>query len=81
MIPTLIRQNVKFKFFVITQTSTSGMFNRGMLLNAGFDQVSKQNEFDCFIFHDVDLILKNDFGIYHCERMGRESHEFCQIDS
>ena len=25
------------------------------------------NEFDCFIFHDVDLLLENDNAIYHCE--------------
>ena len=28
---------------------------------------SKLGEFDCFIFHDVDLILENDKGLYHCK--------------
>ena len=41
MIPILLRQNIKFKFFLISQTP-SGMFNRGKLLNAGFIEVSKR---------------------------------------
>ena len=41
MIPILIRQNIKFKFFLITQTP-NGKFNRGKLLNAGFEEVTKQ---------------------------------------
>ena len=27
------------------------------------------NEFDCFIFHDVDLLIENDLAIYHCEEI------------
>ena len=41
MIPILIRQNIKFKFFLISQTQ-NGRFNRGKLLNAGFEEVTKQ---------------------------------------
>ena len=43
-----------------------GLFNRAKLLNIGFDQASKRKEFDCFMFHDVDLILENDKAIYNC---------------
>ena len=35
-------------------------------MNIGFDQASKRKEFDCFMFHDVDLILENDKAIYNC---------------
>ena len=41
MIPILIRQNIKFKFFLITQTPNE-RFNRGKLLNAGFEEVTKR---------------------------------------
>ena len=35
-------------------------FNRGMLLNIGFTEAMKDQEWDCFIFHDVDLLPEND---------------------
>ena len=41
--------------------------NLSKLINVGFKEVSKLNEFDCFIFHDVDLLIENDNAIYHCE--------------
>ena len=65
MIPILIRQNIKYGFYVINQ-SGNALFNRAKLLNIGFDYVSDLDEFDCFIFHDVDLILENDKAIYKC---------------
>ena len=68
MIPILTRQNNKFTFFVINQSSlASSPFNRAKLLNIGFDLASNTSAYDCFIFHDVDLILENDRAIYHCE--------------
>ena len=48
------------------QKTEKGLFNRAKLLNIGFDQASKRKEFDCFMFHDVDLILENDKAIYNC---------------
>jgi len=65
MIPILIRQNVMFQFFVVTQTPNS-IFNRGKLMNIGFAEARKLDKFDCYFFHDVDLILENDKAIYHC---------------
>jgi len=41
MIPILIRQNIKFKFFLISQTPRF-LFNRGKLLNAGFEEVARR---------------------------------------
>ena len=66
MFPILIRQNIKFKFFVINQIE-NGQFNRAKLLNIGFAEAAQTGEFDCFIFHDVDLVLENDKGIYSCK--------------
>lgn len=68
MIPILTRQNNKFTFFVINQSSVANApFNRAKLLNIGFGLASNTSAYDCFIFHDVDLILENDRAIYHCE--------------
>ena len=38
------------------------------------------NEFDCYIFHDVDLILENDMGIYTCQPNGNPQHFSGYID-
>lgn len=40
-------------------------FNRGMLMNVGFSEAMKADDFTCVIFHDVDLIpedARNDYG-------------------
>ncbi|GFR81676.1 beta-1,4-galactosyltransferase 1 [Elysia marginata] len=65
LLPILKRQNVDFTIFVIEQEKPS-LFNRGLLFNAGFVEASKLSEFDCFIFHDVDLIPLFDTNFYHC---------------
>lgn len=40
-------------------------FNRGMLMNVGFSEAMKADDFTCVIYHDVDLIpedARNDYG-------------------
>ena len=41
-------------------------FNRAGLFNAGFKEALKLNDFDCFIFTDVDLLPENDHNYYGC---------------
>lgn len=43
-------------------------FNKARLMNIAFDKIKTEynNTFDCFIFHDVDLLLENDKNIYAC---------------
>lgn len=41
-------------------------FNRALLFNIGFRQAMKQYAWQCFIFHDVDLIPEDDRNIYSC---------------
>ncbi|XP_005100646.2 beta-N-acetyl-D-glucosaminide beta-1,4-N-acetylglucosaminyl-transferase [Aplysia californica] len=65
LIPLLKRQNIDFTLFVIEQ-ELPGPFNRGLLHNAGFIEASKLGDYNCFIFHDVDLIPINDLNFYHC---------------
>lgn len=43
-------------------------FNRAKLLNVGYLEALKEENWDCFIFHDVDLVPENDFNIYMCDR-------------
>jgi hypothetical protein len=40
-------------------------------MNVGVKESMKLTDFDCFIFHDVDLIPENDKNIYSCNNQPR----------
>lgn len=42
-----------------------------MLLNVGFVEALGMREFDCFIFHDVDLLPEDDRNLYTCPHQPR----------
>ena len=35
-------------------------------MNVGYMESIKDLNFQCFVFHDVDLILENDNALYNC---------------
>ena len=49
----------------------NGRFNKAKLMNIGFLEALKQYDFDCFIFHDVDLIPEDDRNLYTCPEQPR----------
>ena len=51
--------------------NVGSQFNRAMLMNIGFVEALKIYDFQCFIFHDVDLIPENDNNIYNCPKQPR----------
>ena len=55
------------------------MFNRASLLNAGAMEAIKQYDFQCFIFHDVDLLMEDDRNLYTCPQQPR--HMSVAVDS
>jgi beta-1,4-galactosyltransferase 1 len=58
--PILQRQQLNYQIFVIEQ-SPEEFFNRGALMNIGFVEALKVSEdFDCFVFHDVNLLSEDD---------------------
>jgi len=61
----LPRQQVDYGIFIVEQDG-SGAFNRAMLLNVGAAEALKSYDFQCFIFHDVDLLPEDDRNLYTC---------------
>jgi len=65
--PILERQQLEFQVFIVNQLE-DGTFNRAKLMNAGVKYLKEQSEieWDCYIFHDVDLLLEDYGGLYRC---------------
>jgi len=58
-----------YKIFVIEQSADGRKFNRGKLLNIGFI-LAKQEQYDVFIFHDVDLLPSPELRQYYVAPVG-----------
>ncbi|XP_028392993.1 beta-1,4-galactosyltransferase 1-like [Dendronephthya gigantea] len=63
--PILKRQLLDYRIFIIEQNGTT-IFNRAILFNIGFMEAQKFNNYQCFIFHDVDLLPEDDRNMYNC---------------
>ena len=61
----LPRQQLDYAIFVVEQEG-EGAFNRAMLLNVGAAEALKSYDYQCFIFHDVDLLPEDDRNLYTC---------------
>ena len=48
-------------------------------MNIGFAESLKRRTWDCFIFHDVDLLPENDRNLYTCPPLPR--HMSVAVDS
>nr|XP_019925092.2 beta-1,4-galactosyltransferase 1-like isoform X1 [Crassostrea gigas] len=68
--PFLMRQQLDYGIYVI-DLDDKIKFNRGLLLNVGFIEASKEYDYDCYIFHDVDLLPENDKNLYRCSDQPR----------
>jgi len=56
-----------YHIYIIEQSDDGRKFNRGKLLNIGFDIARRRRPMahDVFIFHDVDLLPGNDLGSWY----------------
>ncbi|KAM9224583.1 beta-1,4-galactosyltransferase 4 [Dugong dugon] len=64
--PFLQRQQMDYGIYVVNQAGNK-KFNRAKLMNVGYLEALKEENWDCFIFHDVDLVPEHDFNLYKCE--------------
>ncbi len=48
-------RNSQFRIYIVEQSNDNRKFNRGKLLNIGFD-LARRDQCKIFIFHDVDLL-------------------------
>ncbi|KAK2879580.1 hypothetical protein Q8A73_023392 [Channa argus] len=64
--PFLQRQQLHYAIYVIQQEGDE-TFNRAKLLNVGYLEALKDYNWECFIFHDVDLVPENDHNLYICD--------------
>ncbi|KAK4309886.1 hypothetical protein Pmani_018511, partial [Petrolisthes manimaculis] len=70
MHPILQRQQLNYSIYFIEQNGTE-LFNRARLLNVGFLEARKEGPWDCYAFHDIDMLPENDEHLYHCSAMPR----------
>jgi hypothetical protein len=64
----LSRQGLVNYVIYLVEPHKSLEFNRALLINAGFlEAINDFNSFDCFIFHDVDMLPESDVNIYKCD--------------
>ncbi|KAM4047908.1 beta-1,4-galactosyltransferase 4-like isoform 1-T3 [Anomaloglossus baeobatrachus] len=66
LLPFLQRQQLDYAIYIINQAGDV-TFNRAKLLNIGYLEALKEENWDCFIFHDVDLVPENDYNTYLCD--------------
>jgi len=61
----LQQQQLDYTVFVVNQHEPK-QFNRGALFNVGFIEALKLYSFNCFIFHDVDLLPDDSRNTCRC---------------
>ncbi|KAG1686338.1 Beta-1,4-galactosyltransferase 1 [Nymphon striatum] len=74
----LQKQQLNYTIYIIEQDGTD-QFNRGMLINIGYKEAKSVEKYNCYIFHDVDLIPLNVNNMYRCGNSPR--HLSASVDS
>jgi hypothetical protein len=70
-VPTLVSYlrstGVPFHIYIVEQSNDKRKFNRGKLLNVGFDK-AMQERCTTFVFHDVDLLPSEELKPYYVQQ-------------
>ncbi|XP_018417676.1 PREDICTED: beta-1,4-galactosyltransferase 3-like [Nanorana parkeri] len=70
--PFLQRQQLNYGIYIIHQAGNA-TFNRAKLLNVGFKEAMKDEDWQCLFFHDVDLIPEDDRNLYICDKFPKHA--------
>ncbi|OCU00584.1 beta-1,4-galactosyltransferase 1 [Xenopus laevis] len=70
MHPFLQRQQADYGVYVVEQIEDT-LFNRAKLMNVGYAIASKDYDYNCFIFSDVDIIPMDGRNLYRCSKNPR----------
>ena len=54
-------------FYLLFLQAGDKQFNRGKLMNVGYLEALKLEQFDCFVFQDADLLPETDKNLYMCD--------------
>ena len=57
--------------WLISFQAHNDTFNKGRIMNIGFQEAMKYRPWDCVIFHDVDMLPENDNNLYVCSGQPR----------
>lgn len=74
--PFLQKQQLDYTIFLVNQHGQD-QFNRAALFNVGYVEAMKLYPYDCFIFHDVDLLPEDLRNVYRCGDQPR--HMYVEI--
>jgi beta-1,4-galactosyltransferase 3 len=66
----LRKQQIDYSIFIVEQIANQ-TFNRAKLMNVGFIEALKLYNWQCFVFHDVDLLPEDDRNLYTCPEQPR----------
>ena len=61
---TLINNQLDLQLYVFQHSPS--VFNKAAMMNLGFVEARMLGDFDCFFFHDVDMLPENDRNYYIC---------------
>ena len=61
----LQRQLLHYTIYVVHQNEPI-VFNKASLMNVGYVEAKKRANYDCYIFHDVDIFSEDDRNFYTC---------------
>ncbi|XGW05305.1 hypothetical protein V3C99_016015 [Haemonchus contortus] len=65
MHPFLTNQMLDYSIIVVEQIANQ-TFNRAKLLNVGYVEANKMYDWQCYVFHDVDLLPEDDRNLHVC---------------
>ena len=63
----LIDQDIDYYVIHVIEPTNQAKFNRALLLNIGYLEALWDEQFDCFIFHDVDMLPEIKENRYECD--------------